>query len=208
VAAVAGIAGAGKTVLARDFAVQHQDDYQAVWWIDAERRDASRGNMLADVAALGAELSERIRTEAQSNIERAARETLRLIEAGGYARPLLLVYDNVDRPADMGAHILLTTRYAEWDDMVAKVDVGVLDREAAVEFLLRRGKKKAEEREAASRLADALDCLPLALDHPLRTARSGGGRHSTSTSACSPQDLTSQRAARVPMAAASARRSR
>jgi tetratricopeptide (TPR) repeat protein len=172
VAAVAGMAGAGKTVLAREFAVQHQDAYHAVWWIDAERRDASRGNMLADIAALGAELSERIRTEAQSNIERAARETLRLVEAAGYARPFLLVYDNVDRPADIadwtprsGAHILLTTRYAEWDDMVAKVDVGVLTREAAVEFLLKRGKKKADEHEAAGRLADALDCLPLALDH-------------------------------------------
>jgi tetratricopeptide (TPR) repeat protein len=172
VAAVAGMAGAGKTVLARDFAVQHQDAYHAVWWIDAERRDASRGNMLADIAALGAELSERIGHEAHTNIEKAARDTLRLIEAAGNARPFLLVYDNVDQPADIedwtprsGAHILLTTRYAEWDDMVAKVEVGVLDREAAVEFLLRRAKKRPEEREAAGRLADALDCLPLALDH-------------------------------------------
>jgi tetratricopeptide (TPR) repeat protein len=172
VAAVAGMAGAGKTVLARDFAVQHQDAYYAVWWIDAERRDASGSNMLADIAALGVELSERIKTEAQTNIERAARETLTLIEAAGHARTFLLIYDNVNRPQDIetwtprsGAHILLTTRYAEWDDMVAKVDVGVLDRKAAIEFLLRRGKKKAEQREAAGTLADTLDCLPLALDH-------------------------------------------
>jgi tetratricopeptide (TPR) repeat protein len=172
VAAVAGLPGAGKTVLARDYAVQHQDAYHAVWWIDAERRNASRTNMFSDIAALGAKLSERIKTEAQTNIEEAARETLRLIEGAGYVRPFLLVYDNVDRPSDVadwtprsGAHILLTTRYAEWDDMVAKVEVCVLDREAAIEFLLRRGKKKAEERETAGRLADALDCLPLALDH-------------------------------------------
>jgi hypothetical protein len=172
VAAVAGMAGAGKTALARNFAVEHQDAYHSVWWIDAERRDASRGNIFADIAALGAELSERIRIEAQSNIEKAARETLRLIEAAGYTRPFLLVYDNVDRPADIadwtprsGAHILLTTRYTEWDDMVAKVEVGTLGREVAVEFLLSRGKKKPEEREVAGQLADVLDCLPLALDH-------------------------------------------
>jgi hypothetical protein len=172
VAAVAGMAGAGKTVLARNFAVEHQDAYQAVWWIDAERRDAGHTNMLADIAELGAELSERIEIVARSDIEKAARDTLRLIEAAGYARPVLLVYDNVDRPADIeywtprsGAHILLTTRYAEWDDMVAMVDVGVLAREAAIEFLLKRGKKKSNEREAANRLAEALDCLPLALDH-------------------------------------------
>jgi hypothetical protein len=54
---------------------------------------------------------------------------------------------------------------AEWDNMVAKVEVGVLDREVTIEFLLRRGKKRPEKREAAGRLADALDCLPLALDH-------------------------------------------
>jgi hypothetical protein len=172
VAAVAGMAGAGKTVLARDFAVQHQDAYHAVWWIDAERRDASHTNMLADIAGLGAKLSDRIKTEARTDIEEAARETLRSIEDASYSRPFLLVYDNVERPADIadwtprkGAHILLTTRYAEWDDMVAKVEVDVLDREAAVEFLIRRGKKKPEEREAAARLASALDCLPLALDH-------------------------------------------
>jgi tetratricopeptide (TPR) repeat protein len=171
-AAVAGMAGAGKTVLARSFAVEHQDAYHGVWWIDAERRDATGGNMLADIAALGAKLSERIKTEAQTNLEEAARDTLRLIETVGYARPFLLVYDNVKRPEDIeywtprsGAHILLTTRYAEWDDMVAKVEVGTLARETAIEFLLKRGKKKPEEREAAGRLADALDCLPLALDH-------------------------------------------
>jgi hypothetical protein len=103
VAAVAGMAGAGKTVLARNFAVEHQDAYHAVWWIDAERRDASRSNMLADIAALGAELSEHVKSEAQTNIEKAARDTLRLIERAGYDRPFLLVYDNVDRPEDMDA---------------------------------------------------------------------------------------------------------
>jgi hypothetical protein len=79
VAAVAGMAGAGKTVLARNFAVEHEDAYHAVWWIDAERRDASRTSMFADIAALGVELSERIKNEAQTDIEKAARDTLRLL---------------------------------------------------------------------------------------------------------------------------------
>jgi TIR domain/NB-ARC domain len=214
VAAVAGMAGAGKTVLARNFAVEHQDAYHAVWWIDAERRDASRSNMLADIAALGAELSDRVRSEAQTNVEKAARDTLRLIEGAGYDRPFLLVYDNVDRPEDIalwtprsGAHILLTTRYAEWDDMVAKVEVGVLAREAAIEFLLRRGKKRPEEREAASRLADELNYLPLAM--PPHTARSGGGRRLKTISACSLRGSnTSRRASQAPTASACARRLR
>src|SRR5262245_45947527 len=57
VVAVAGMGGAGKTVLARNFAVEHQDAYHAVWWIDAERRDVALSNMMSDIAALGAELS-------------------------------------------------------------------------------------------------------------------------------------------------------
>ncbi len=120
VAAVAGMGGAGKSVLARSFAVEHQDAYHAVWWIDAERRDATLSNMLADIAALGAELSDDIKAEALTNIEQAARRTLRLIEDSGHARPFLLVYDNVEHPRDIaswtprsGAHVIVTTRYAE-----------------------------------------------------------------------------------------------
>jgi hypothetical protein len=168
VTAMIGVAGAGKTVLARDFAVQHQDAYHAVWWIDAERHDPSLSKMLADIAALGSELSERMRADAQTNIERAARDTLRLIEGADYARRFLLVYDHVNRPEDIqywtprsGAHVLLTTRYSEWDPMVATVEIGVLARDTAIEFLLQRGKKKPEEHAAAGRLADALDYLPL-----------------------------------------------
>jgi hypothetical protein len=47
VVAVADMAGAGTTVLACGFAVQNQDAYHAVWWIDAERRDASPCGSLA-----------------------------------------------------------------------------------------------------------------------------------------------------------------
>ncbi|MGE0023020.1 MAG: tetratricopeptide repeat protein [Hyphomicrobium sp.] len=185
VAAVAGMGGAGKSVLARNFANEHQDAYHAVWWIDAERRGATLTNMLSDIAALGAELSADIKSEALSNVEQAARKTLRLIEGAGYARPFLLIYDNVDRPQDIelwtprsGAHILVTTRYGDWDDMVAKVDVGVLPPDIAIDFLLSRGKKKHDdihERQAAEQLAEALGYLPLALDHAASYCAGGRG---------------------------------
>ncbi len=172
VAAVAGMGGAGKTVLAQAFALEHQDAYHGVWWIDAERRDAGMTNMLTDIAELGAELSAAIKAEMQANVERAARSTLRLIENASYERPFLLIYDNVNRPQDIehwlpraGAHVVLPTRYTEWDDMVAKVDVSTLPPEQAIDFLMTRGRKKPDQCEAAARLADALGCLPLALDH-------------------------------------------
>src|SRR5262249_29807420 len=69
VSAVAGMAGVGKTVLARTYAWEQQDSYHGVWWIDAE----TQGGILAGLAGLGAELSAAIKAE--TNIERAARAT-------------------------------------------------------------------------------------------------------------------------------------
>jgi len=165
VGAVAGMGGVGKTVLAREFARQHAARYQGVWWIDAEQR----GTMLSGLAGLGAELSATIKAE--TNVEHAARATLRLIEDAGYAKPFLLVYDNVEKPGDVelwtpraGAHVLITTRFTGWDPMVGTVDVGVLDREAAIDFLCQRT-GRPDDREEAGLLADELGCLPLALDH-------------------------------------------
>lgn len=88
VAAVAGMGDVGKTLLARSVAVEHQDDYHAMWWIDAERRDATLGNMPADIAALGAELLVDIKAEAPTNIEQCAPRTLRLIENAGFSNPV------------------------------------------------------------------------------------------------------------------------
>jgi hypothetical protein len=201
--------------LARDFAAEHQDAYHAVWWIDAERRDASRTNMLADIAALGAKLSEHIKTEAQTNVEEAARETLRMIAAAGYARPFLLVYDNVNRPEDiecwtprLGAHILLTTRYAEWDDMVAKVEVGALARETAIDVLLKRGKNRRSTRPPADWRTRSIACLWPSIMLP-PTVRSRHGPPSRSISASSLLGSTmSRRAPRAATAAACARHSR
>jgi tetratricopeptide (TPR) repeat protein len=163
--ALAGMGGVGKTVLARTYAWEHQDAYHGVWWIDAERR----GDMLAGLASLGAEMSSAIKAE--TNVELAARATLKLIEDSGTAKPFLLVYDNVEKPGDLelwtprkGAHVLLTTRWLNWDPMVGTVDVGMLDREAAIEFLCGRT-GRLDDREEAGLLADELGCLPLALDH-------------------------------------------
>src|SRR5262249_6857397 len=83
----------------------------------------------------------------------------------------LLVYDNVERPADLdgwmpraGAHILITTRWSDWDPMVGKIDVDVLDHEVAIDFLCRTA-RRPDDREEAGLLADELGFLPLALDH-------------------------------------------
>jgi tetratricopeptide (TPR) repeat protein len=173
--AVAGLGGVGKTVLAREYAWRHASEYHGVWWIDAEKR----GGIISDLALLGAEMSAAIKSEAQTNVEQAARAALGLIERANTEKPFLLIYDNVEKPGDIetwtpraGAHILITTRWTEWDDIAGKIDVGTLDREAAIGFLCNRA-GRLDDREEAGLLADQLGCLPLALDHAASYCRSG-----------------------------------
>jgi tetratricopeptide (TPR) repeat protein len=173
--AVAGLGGVGKTVLAREYAWRHASEYHGVWWIDAEKR----GGIISDLALLGAEMSAAIKSEAQTNVEQAARAALNLIERANTEKPFLLIYDNVEKPGDIetwtpraGAHILITTRWTEWDDIAGKIDVGTLDREAAIGFLCNRA-GRLDDREEAGLLADQLGCLPLALDHAASYCRSG-----------------------------------
>ena len=170
---VAGMAGVGKSVLAREFAWRHREDYEGVWWIAAETRQG----LLAGLAELGARLSREIAAETQT--EKAARRTLEVIEGAGFAKPWLLVYDNVEGPRALdgltpraGAHVLVTTRRTGWDGEAAELPVDVFRPQEAVDFLLAQARKP--DREAAARLARDLGYLPLALAHARALAWSAG----------------------------------
>jgi hypothetical protein len=81
----------------------------------------------------------------------------------------LLVYDNAPAPdavADLlpsaGARVLITSRFSDWSEQVDEVALDVLPLEEAVALLRSRtGRGYA----GAQTLAEALGCLPLALDH-------------------------------------------
>jgi tetratricopeptide (TPR) repeat protein len=101
---------------------------------------------------------------------RAAHLALDHIAQTPWSRPWLLIYDNVENPADLsrmtpatGAHVLITTRWADWYGHALDLPINVLPREEAVTFLLLRAGRG--ERDSAAQLADQLGCLPVALDH-------------------------------------------
>ena len=100
-----------------------------------------------------------------------------LFRAG--SRPWLLIYDNVEKPQDVaklmpseGAHVLVTTRFRRFSDDhgFAEIPVGVFPRALAIAFLTARA--PPDDPESAGRLADALGCLPLALEHAASYCRS------------------------------------
>ena len=62
-----------------------------------------------------------------------------------------------------GAAVLATSRAPDWSGTAQEVFVDTLPEDAAVEFLQRRAER--QDADGARRLAVALGCLPLALDH-------------------------------------------
>jgi tetratricopeptide (TPR) repeat protein len=168
VTTLTGLGGVGKSSLAQEYAWRHRTRYAGVWWIRAETADT----LLDDLIELGSKFDPGLQDV--SDRRQAARRTLAMISERGQAKlkskPFLLVYDNVETPQAVenlypaaGAHVLITTRWANWYGNALEIAVEVLPRSIAVDFLLAHARRPDEE--AAGRLADALGRLPLALAH-------------------------------------------
>jgi tetratricopeptide (TPR) repeat protein len=166
--ALTGLGGVGKSSLAQEYAWRNRARYAAVWWIRAETADT----LLDDLIELGSQFDSGLQDI--SNRREAARRTLAMIAERARAKlkskPFLLVYDNVESPQAIenlcpaeGAHVLITTRWANWYGNAREIAVEVLPRPIAVDFLLAHAHRPDEA--AAGRLADALGRLPLALAH-------------------------------------------
>lgn len=170
-AAVRGLGGVGKSVLAREYAWRQRELYHGVWWVRAE----SRETLFDDLVDLGARLGIAGINKVPER-EKAARLAIDTLSQAGFAKPWLIVYDNVEEPKHIdwltprtGAHVLITTRWSDWYGRAAELPVGVFAPEVAIEYLM--GHARAAEhdpegtRAASGRLAEDLGYLPLALSH-------------------------------------------
>jgi hypothetical protein len=101
-------------------------------------------------------------------VETAAQAALRALAEQGDI--WLLVYDNVASPEEItdllpsaGARVLITSRFSDWSGWADEVSLDVLPLAAAIALLMGRAGRSDEV--GARTLAEALGCLPLALDH-------------------------------------------
>ncbi|MEU4623651.1 FxSxx-COOH system tetratricopeptide repeat protein [Actinoplanes sp. NPDC023801] len=156
--AVHGLIGVGKSQLALEFAYRYADEYDLVWWISAEHAGLIGEQIGALCLQLGIVGPEAHPMVAMSKIEDSLTARARW----------LLVFDNVVAREDIlpwlprdNGHVLVTSRSEDWRQITPSVELDVLPRAEAVQFLLERRPDLAAG--DAVEIAQALGDLPLAL---------------------------------------------
>ncbi len=171
-AAVTGLGGIGKSTLAREYAWQTRDSYAGVWWLNAERSKDSEAweGIEHGLVELGDHFIRDI--SRAKDREKAARHTLNFLADGGFTKPWLLIFDNVDDPRVLqtwGAHgnvkTLITSRLGGWPRGVASVMIKAWSMSEAVKYLQSEWIRPDLNRNDAQAIARDLGCLPLALSH-------------------------------------------
>ena len=158
-AAIHGLGGVGKTQLALEYVLRHENQYKIVWWIKAETEQG----ILTDLAGLGEELGLPVGKELEANVNRLLKHLATISD-------WLLVYDNIPEvddvrkwlPGSENGQILITSRSTKWGGVANPLTVKVMEPAEAIELLLTRSGD--DNKAAAIEIAQRVGHLPLALE--------------------------------------------
>ncbi|HEY6325170.1 MAG TPA: FxSxx-COOH system tetratricopeptide repeat protein, partial [Candidatus Cybelea sp.] len=168
---VHGLGGVGKSSIAREYAWRKRGDYSVIWWLNAQTEDAIVDGLLR----LGALL---VRGLDRLADRRTAAQQVTSSLLKGFAKPVLLVFDNLEderlvhgwRPRT-GSRVLATSRNAAWGSGVTAILVQTWPLETAIEYLQRESGRQDLGESGARDIAQALGELPLALAHAAASLR-------------------------------------
>ncbi|WP_097965258.1 SAV_2336 N-terminal domain-related protein, partial [Streptomyces sp. or20] len=165
---VQGLGGVGKSTLALTYAYRHRDDYSLIWWINAVSPDGIEQSLTGLTNRLVPDWA--VTAAHESQVAWA-------IQWLGWHSGWLLIYDNVEDPADLtpytrslhGGHHLATSRRTRgWLNNALTLHLGALDSEDAADLLCALAFNDADpapqQRDEARLLAADLGYLPLALE--------------------------------------------
>ena len=169
--ALHGLAGIGKSQMARHFADLHRAEYAAGVWINAESEISllSSFSALAPLLGVAPEKDQQVLT-AQAINALSAREKWLVVFDNAESRDAVRGY--VERLSGNG-HVLITSRNQQWDGVAEPVSVTQWSMDESARFLLERTGQT--DRASAEQLARDLDGLVLALEHAVAFMRVGDG---------------------------------
>lgn len=157
-----GMGGVGKSQLAIEYVYRHTTDYDLIWWVPAEGTGQIRQSLTELAAQLGLPVA--------GEVNVAVPAVLEALRIGRPYRNWLMIFDNAEDldsvrrffPSDGPGKVLVTSRNPHWSRVAHTLEVNVFDRAESTELLRLRDPDLDEG--AASRLADALGDLPLAIE--------------------------------------------
>lgn len=178
--AICGLGGIGKSQIAAEYAYRYRNEYQAVFWVQAESETDVRNGFVTIAGLVDSQ------QETADGKDDAVRAVKCWMEEN---RNWLLIFDNADRPEIIPAflppvwkgHVVVTSRSQAFGNLrVAKpIFLEPLTPVAAVDFLMERAGRVADdpaEQEAAVELAEELGQLPLALEQAAAYIAERGAR--------------------------------
>jgi tetratricopeptide (TPR) repeat protein len=158
--ALHGLGGIGKTRLAVEYALQHESEHSALLFLRADT-PASLETSLAALA--GPDMLDLPEQDAREDAAKIAAALGWLAAHPGW----LMIVDNVDDPAAVaavdkllarlsGGKVVVTGRAGNFPASLRKLELGVLDEAASVEFLLERTDADRTHTPDDAKLAQAL----------------------------------------------------
>ena len=166
-AAVHGLGGVGKSILAKEYAWQNKESYQGVWWINAKEES----EITTGLIDLGAHFIPGLKEIPEK--QNAANTTLDYLATHfqGDKKTWLLIYDNIEteeiyrkHAPKGGAKVLLTSRQSHFTNQITPIEINSWPLGDAISYLTDESGRTFEETEATT-LAETLGCMPLALSH-------------------------------------------
>jgi tetratricopeptide (TPR) repeat protein len=162
IAAIHGLSGVGKTMVAAAYATDHRNDYRATWWVNAATPEAMQTGLVS--------LGVRLRWVPSDMGQEVAfpRVIERLADT---ADDILLIFDNALDPDAIAPYlpkagrcrILVTTNSDVWRKHAIFIHLTPWAKEAAAQFLVART-GETELLKDAEMLTEEFGGLPLALE--------------------------------------------